>query len=69
MAYKDEASMQATMCDGKVVYESKADARRASGNLRDRRPPKTPLRVHGLETKPYKCMFCAGWHVGHQKRT
>ena len=47
-------------CDGKIQYADQGTAWKVSHRLMAAKPSGTSGAT------PYKCQFCARWHVGHR---
>lgn len=48
-----------TACKGKKTYETRRDAKDHA---------KTVKKRNGTRVRPYECIYCGDWHVGHDRR-
>ena len=47
-------------CDGKIKYQTGLEAGKAKDRM-DKKHNRHKVNV-------YRCQFCAGWHIGHQRK-
>lgn len=55
--------MASKQCEGKVRHTSLGAAWKHAESLRTRN-----LKREYLSTRPYKCEFCGGFHIGHRMK-
>lgn len=54
-----ELPLKERACGSKALYVSRAEAKAAARHG----------RRMGSGLHPYRCQWCAGWHLGHARRT
>jgi hypothetical protein len=56
-------SFQMRSCLRKRPYESESEARSIVKSIR-----KAGVMSDYMKIRPYKCLFCPHWHVGHERK-